>query len=67
MQIDYVIARGKEQMILRWTKEFCRRKNITGSICFDFMEDPATGEAIAGSLSLSRSLALSLSLANAFT
>jgi len=47
MQIDYDIAKGKEQQILDWTKEFCRRKNITGSICFDFMEDPATGRMLA--------------------
>jgi len=47
MQIDYRVAEGKQQKIFEWTKEFCRRRNITGSICFDFMEDPATGRMLA--------------------
>lgn len=47
MQIDYDIAKGKEKQIFDWTKDFCKRRNITGSICFDFMEDPATGRMLA--------------------
>jgi len=47
MQIDYDVARGKEERIYEWTREFCQRKNITGNICFDFMEDEATGRMLA--------------------
>jgi len=47
MQIDYEWAKGREDKIFEWTQDFCRKKNITGSICFDFMEDQATGRLLA--------------------
>ena len=47
IQIAYDVARGKQETIYKWVREFCERKKITGNICFDFMEDKATGSLIS--------------------
>lgn len=42
MQIDYSAVEKKE--IKEWTIEFCKKKKITGFVCFDFIESQQTGE-----------------------
>lgn len=42
VQIDYDVVRHPE--IKKWVEEFCKAKKITGCICFDFIEDDASGE-----------------------
>jgi len=42
MQIDYTDASSKPQ-IYDWVSKFVSAKNLTGSLCFDFMEHPVTG------------------------
>ena len=46
MQIDYLDASSKTK-IFDWIKEFVGHKNLSGSMCFDFIEDPSTGEMLA--------------------
>ena len=42
IQIDYSVVDKKE--IRQWTIEFCKKKQITGVVCFDFIESQQTGE-----------------------
>ena len=42
IQIDYSVVDKKE--IRKWTIEFCKKKQITGVVCFDFIESQQTGE-----------------------
>ena len=42
MQIDYDITKHPE--IKKWVEEFCKVKQITSCICFDFIEDDGSGE-----------------------
>ena len=43
MQIDYVDGSSKTE-IFRWIEAFVAAKRLSGSLCFDFMEHPVTGE-----------------------
>ena len=49
MQIDYKDGSSKTE-IFRWIKAFVAAKRLSGSLCFDFMEHPVTGEIIADSV-----------------
>ena len=42
MQIDYDVV--QHPAIKRWVEKFCRAKQLTGCICFDFLEDEKTRE-----------------------
>lgn len=42
VQIDYDVVKHPE--IKRWVETFCKAKQLTGCICFDFLEDETTGE-----------------------
>jgi len=46
MQIDYDDASDKKE-IFNWVKTFVTKKGLSGSLCFDFMEHPLTGEMLA--------------------
>lgn len=41
-QIDYDVVKHPE--IKEWVENFCKAKQITGCICFDFLEDDDSGE-----------------------
>ena len=45
MQIDYEDASSKTE-IFRWIEAFVAAKRLSGSLCFDFMEHPVTGDKI---------------------
>ena len=45
MQIDYKDGSSKTE-IFRWIEAFVAAKRLSGSLCFDFMEHPVTGEII---------------------
>ena len=45
MQIDYVDGPSKTE-IFCWIEAFVAAKRLSGSLCFDFMEHPVTGETI---------------------
>ena len=45
MQIDYEDGSNKTE-IFRWIEAFVAAKRLSGSLCFDFMEHPVTGEII---------------------
>ena len=45
MQIDYEDGASKTE-IFRWIEAFVSAKRLSGSLCFDFMEHPITGESI---------------------
>lgn len=40
MQIDYDVIASHDK-ISKWTRKFCRQKRLTGSVCFDFLEEPS--------------------------
>ena len=42
VQIDYDVVSHPE--IKKWVEKFCKAKQITGSVCFDFIEDDDSGE-----------------------
>lgn len=46
MQIDYDDASDKKE-IFTWVQAFVSKKKLSGSLCFDFMEHPQTGEMMA--------------------
>jgi len=46
MQIDYKDGSSKTE-IFRWIKSFVAAKRLSGSLCFDFMEHPVTGQMLA--------------------
>jgi len=46
MQIDYDDASEKKE-IFNWVQTFVSEKKLSGSLCFDFMEHPVTGEMMA--------------------
>jgi len=46
MQIDYDDASDKKE-IFTWVQAFVSKKKLSGSLCFDFMEHPLTGEMMA--------------------
>ena len=45
VQIDYLDASHKTE-IFRWIEAIVAAKRLSGSLCFDFMEHPVTGEII---------------------
>ena len=45
MQIDYEDGSSKTE-IFRWIQAFVAAKRLSGSLCFDFMEHPVTGECL---------------------
>lgn len=42
MQIDYDVVKHPE--IKKWMETFCKAKQLTGCVCFDFLEDEKTAE-----------------------
>ena len=46
MQIDYEDGSSKTE-IFRWIEAFVAAKRLSGSLCFDFMEHPVTGQMLA--------------------
>lgn len=46
MQIDYDDASEKTE-IFDWIQTFVSKKSLSGSLCFDFLEHPATGRMMA--------------------
>lgn len=42
MQIDYDVV--QHPAIKQWVEEFCKAKQLTGCVCFDFLEDEETRE-----------------------
>jgi len=46
MQIDYDDASEKKE-IFAWVKSFVSRNKLSGSLCFDFLEDELTGRMLA--------------------
>ena len=46
MQIDYDDASQKKE-IFSWVKTFVSQNNLSGSLCFDFLEDELTGRMLA--------------------
>lgn len=42
MQIDYDVVKHPE--IKEWVETFCKAKQLTGFVCFDFLEDETTGQ-----------------------
>jgi len=48
MQIDFENCSTEEhKQIFDWVNTFCEREKLTGSICFDFMKDNASGRLVA--------------------
>lgn len=46
MQIDYEDASNKAE-IFSWVKSFVSQNNLSGSLCFDFIEEKLTGRMLA--------------------